>query len=85
MTEKPKPEQLAQAAKELQEAECSYEEAKKAVSFATNKELDAINRLNDKQRKFDEIVKNLIEASPKGGYWHDERKRKRVDTKYVER
>lgn len=61
---------VRKALEELEEASAAHDEARKAESVASNRETDALNHLNEAQRKFDEAVAGVKDNPPWNSNWH---------------
>lgn len=81
MTHNPRAEKDKEAMADLvaayQEAKEHYEECAKETSFARNRECDALNKLNQCQKKIDEAVEGLRWGAPQGSDWRDNRRHAR--------
>lgn len=60
---------VSQAFEELESARASYEDANAAARSASMRETDALNRLNDAQKRFDHLVKEIRDQHPARSDW----------------
>lgn len=61
--------ELAKLGQNLREAEEAFQAADRSEQAARRTLSDALNRLNDHQKKFDAFVEKLKAASPSAGGW----------------